>query len=585
MPEDANAARLRQFFVRHGWLVAIAAAYLYVFPYFPRIRSANEMPRVYLVTAIVDDHTFAIDHGVEAWGPTSDLARYGGHFYANKAPGSSILAAPFYAVARLFGTPSFAVTLWLCRIVTGVIPSLLFLWLLWGFLERYAPDPAIRRLVLVAYAFGSLAMTYSLLYYSHQLSAICIGSAWILGLDVAERRRGLGAMAFAGLLAGMAPFVDYEAAFAGIPLAIYLLARMRARRETGGIIVGPRVWTWLRIARALAIAAIAAGPPIACLLYYHAACFGSPLRTGYNFAVTYAHDHDHGLLGMTTPTWTALFGTMFAPDNGFITLAPWWLLAVPGGIALWRAGDRATVATVACVALAFIYFVSSIGFWRAGWEIGPRYLAAMQPFLLPLVAAGLVACRDRPLAIGAASGAILIGVIIYTLTAATFPYWPDSLHDPLYEVTFRLLRDGAAAPSAARVVGVSGVAGIVPFVLGIAALVGWSIARVARWRGLAISIAVGTAIIAYGWFALQRRRRYGVPIMDPRRDPTRRTARRSIRRADVMIRTSRMRRALVAVVARARLQARREGEARDRGRGGRRGSIRRSWRRAWTSDA
>jgi len=29
---------------RHGWLIAIAVAYLYAFPYFPRIHSANELP-------------------------------------------------------------------------------------------------------------------------------------------------------------------------------------------------------------------------------------------------------------------------------------------------------------------------------------------------------------------------------------------------------------------------------------------------------------------------------------------------------------------------------------------------------------
>ncbi len=486
MPE-ANVARLRLFSARYGWLVAIAAAYLYVFPYFPGIRSANEMPRVYLVTAIVDDHSFSIDHGVQQWGKTSDLSEYDHHYYANKAPGSSILAAPFYAAAKVFGKPSFAFTLWLCRIVTGVIPSLWFLWLLWGFLERFAPDPAIRRLVLVAYAVGSLAMTYSLLYYSHQLSAVFIGTAWIFALDVADRRRGLGAMAFAGLCAGMAPFVDYEAAFAAIPLAVHVIWKLRA-------------WPRRELVRAVAIAAAAAAIPIACLLYYHVACFGSPLRTAYNFAITYGHDHDHGLLGMTTPTWTAFYGTMLAPDNGFLTLAPWWLLAIPGGVALWRRGDRATVVTCACVAILFIYFVSSIGFWRAGWEVGPRYLAAMQPFLLPLVAAALTSWRDRPIAIGVAAGAIAIGVVIYTLSTATLPYWPDALHDPLYEVTFRLLGDGAVSPNVARAFGIHGLLGIAPFVLGIFALVGWSITRVAKPRGLAIGI--GIAIVVIAGFAL-----------------------------------------------------------------------------------
>src|ERR1041384_5124847 len=83
-PQGAHAmTRIAQ----HGWLAAIAVAYLYLFPWFPQIHSANELPRAYLVQAIVEDHTFAIDRGVAAWGGTADVSPSGGHLYANKAPG------------------------------------------------------------------------------------------------------------------------------------------------------------------------------------------------------------------------------------------------------------------------------------------------------------------------------------------------------------------------------------------------------------------------------------------------------------------------------------------------------------------
>src|SRR5437764_15295702 len=95
--------------IRHGWLVAIAGVYLYLFPYFPRIQSANELPRVYLVKAIVEDHTFAIDKQVATYGATSDLSKWDGHLYQNKAPGSSLLVVPVYAAVRLVaGEPSLA---------------------------------------------------------------------------------------------------------------------------------------------------------------------------------------------------------------------------------------------------------------------------------------------------------------------------------------------------------------------------------------------------------------------------------------------------------------------------------------------
>jgi hypothetical protein len=122
--------KAREFFARHGWLIAIAAAYLYVFPYFPKIRSANELPRVYLTRAIVEDQTFAIDVGVARWGATADISPARGHVYSNKAPGSSMLAVPAYAAIRLAGEPSLPVALWLCRMVAGIAPMLGFLWLL-----------------------------------------------------------------------------------------------------------------------------------------------------------------------------------------------------------------------------------------------------------------------------------------------------------------------------------------------------------------------------------------------------------------------------------------------------------------------
>lgn len=469
--------RLRQL----GWLVAITVAYLYVFPYFPRIQSANELPRVYLVKAMADDHTFAIDRGVARWGGTADVSPYRGHQYSNKAPGSSLIVVPFYiAVRTVIGEPSLAVTLWLSRFIAGVIPALWFLWLLWGFLERYAPDPAIRRLVLVAYGLGSMAMTYALLYYSHQLSAVCIGAAWIYALDVIAKRRGLRAMAAVGLFAGAAPLVDYQAAFAGVPLLIYLVARMWGRRE---------LWP------ALGIAAVCAAIPIAILLAYHAACFGSPFRTGYDTSETFAHFHKQGFLGMSKLQWKAFSGSLWLPDNGLLVLSPWVLLAIPGGVVLWRRGERGLVLTIAAIAVIYILFVTSITFWRGGWGVGPRYITVMLPFLLPLVAAALEAWRAKPFVLGAASGTIVSAVVIYALTQMTFPYWPDSLKNPFVETTLRLLADNAVAPNIGSALGIHGIVGALPYLAFVFGLLGLSLWRAGKWWTLAVASLVGGVII------------------------------------------------------------------------------------------
>lgn len=479
---------MKTWFKRNAWLIAIAAAYLYVFPYFPRIHSANELPRVYLIKAIADDHTFAIDRGVQRWGSTADVSPSRGHQYSNKAPGSSMLVVPAYATVKaIAGEPSLATTMWLARVVAGVIPTLLFLALLSRFLARWA-EPRVVRVVLVAYALGSMAMTYSILYIAHQLAAVCVAAAWILALEVAEGQRRPRAMIAAGLLAGASVLVEYQAAFALVPVAAHALVKLRAlpRRE---------------LARAIGLCAAAAAVPIAVLLAYHAACFGSPFRTGYDASETFAGYHQQGFLGITTLRWVAFHGSMLSPDNGLLVLSPWWLLAIPGAIALWRRGDRATVLACSAVAVVFVLFVSSINFWRGGWSLGPRYITAMLPFLLPLVAAGLQWLHPRPRLFGAAAGLLVVGVAIYALAAATFPHWPDSFRHPIYEVMFRLLGDGLVAPNLGSAVGIGGIAGIAPYLAIVGGLLGAAIAGAAGWRGLAIAVVVGAAIlIAYRAF-------------------------------------------------------------------------------------
>jgi hypothetical protein len=485
VPDAPVPQRLRQL----GWLVAIAVAYLYVFPYFPRIQSANELPRAYLVKAIADDHTFQIDKGVQKWGGTADVSPSRGHSYSNKAPGSSLVVVPVYwVVSKIGGPPSLAVTLWMCRVVAGVIPALLFLWLLWGFLARYAPDPNVRRLVLIAYALGSMAMTYSLLYYSHQLSAVCIGSAWILALDVCNARRSILWMAAVGFLAGAAVLVDYQAAFAGVPLFIYFIVKMWRLDRTD-------------VLPAIGIAAVAAAIPIAVLLVYHDVCFGGPLRTGYDASTTFAHFHKQGFLGISKLRGEAFWGSFVKPDNGLLVLSPWVLIAIPGGIYQWRRGERGHVLAVVAVVVIYVLFQCSIAMWRAGWGVGPRYITVMLPFLLPLVATALEKWRTQDLLLGAAAGTIVSSVAIYALTSATFPYWPDSLKNPLYEVTFRLLHDNAVAPNVGGALGIAGVLGLVPYLVAVFGVLGWTLYRAGNLKVLAIAVAVGIAILGAFRFA------------------------------------------------------------------------------------
>ena len=264
------------------------------------------------------------------------------------------------------------------------------------------------------------------------------------------------------------------------------------------VLVIVRIVKWPRVAalRLLAAAALGAAIPIAILLAYHAAAFGSPWRTGYDASTTWASFHQQGFLGITKLRWEAFWGSMVRPDNGLITLAPWLLIAIPGAVTLARKGERAIVLVSGAVVVIYILFISSINFWRGGWGVGPRYITAMLPFMLPLVAAQLQAWRERPLVLGAAAGTIVVGVVVYGLTTVTFPYWPDSLNNPLVEVTFRMLGDDLVAPNLGSALGIAGIAGALPYLALVFGLLGYALHKAATLRGMLIAFAIGGAIIA-----------------------------------------------------------------------------------------
>jgi len=457
--------------------------YLYPFPYFAPMRSANELPRIYLTTAMVDEGRFAIDTGVERYGATADVSPSGAHQYSNKAPGSSFLAVPAYlalkgACAATGCEPSLAQETWAFRIATGVVPTLLFLLLLWRFLGRYAPDEGPRRTALAGYAAGSMALIYSILFVSHQISAVCIASAWILSVQVAEDGRDWRWLALAGFLAGAAPLMDYQAAFAGLPIAAYLVWKLVGRP--------PRRWA------ALALTAASSVPPMALLLFYHWRAFGHPLRTGYAASKTFAHFHQRGFLGMDQLRWEALVGSTVAPDNGLLFLCPMLLLALPGFYLLARRRDRATLAVTAAVAVIYLLFISSLSFWRGGWQVGPRYITVMLPFVMVPVAVALAAA-DRAsgwrgeVCWAGAIALVATSMVIYALSAALFPHFPETFANPVHELVLRLLRGGYSPWNAGWLLGLRGAASLVPYLAALAALL--AIAAVPRRERLRAGVA------------------------------------------------------------------------------------------------
>lgn len=482
---------MRAFLHRYGLALAITWLYVYSFPYFPGIHSANELPRIYLTIAMVDEGTVAIDSGVARWGSTADVSVAHGRHYSNKAPGSSFLAVPAYLAVKaahglVGGEPSLAELTWAFRMASGVIPSLLFLLLLWRFLGRFTASDDSRRLAIVGYALGSMAMTYSVLFISHQLAAVCIGTAYILAVWVCEDGCDPRWLLAVGAAAGAAPLVDYQAAFAGVPLAVYLLYQLGRQRRFAHI----------------AYAIVGALVPVGALLLYHQQAFGSPLKTGYDFSQTFAHFHQKGFLGITELRAEAFVGSTVAADNGLFTLCPMLLLMLPGWVIMARRRLYWHLGVTAAVVAIYLLFISSINFWRGGWQLGPRYITAMLPFaLVPVTVAVDQAVRRWPTR-ALALALVVVGVVVYSLSCAQFPHFPETFHNPLYELTFRLMRDDLAPYNLGWALGLRGFASLLPLLVVLALVIGAvALPERARWRSAVPGLALAGGILAlYGLF-------------------------------------------------------------------------------------
>src|SRR5690349_18883216 len=84
-------------------LAATFVAEAWCFHSWSRGRNANELSRLYLVKAIVEDHTLAIDRQIKTHGDMQDKAAFAGHAYSDKPVGLALLGVPVYCVMHVLG--------------------------------------------------------------------------------------------------------------------------------------------------------------------------------------------------------------------------------------------------------------------------------------------------------------------------------------------------------------------------------------------------------------------------------------------------------------------------------------------------
>jgi hypothetical protein len=332
-----------------------------------------------------------------------DKSFYNGHYYSDKAPGLSVLEIP---MAKAVGMPEpqtspvESLRLWAVRISVSGLAFLFAAFLIGRISEGIAPG--YGGAALLAFALGTLVSPFAAANFDHVAAGTLGLAAFVLAW---ARRHHL-----AGLVAGAALLVEYEAATILVVVGVY---------------VALQGWRpLLHYLRGVL-------PGVALLWTYNWLAFGAPWHVSYHYlANQYAADQDSGLFGIGLPHLSGLRET-FVGTGGLLVISP-VVVAAAYGLVLF--GRRYRAEAITCAAVVVAYLLVTIGYFApyGGLSPGPRFLVPALPFL----ALGLGPAFARRFRLTA----LLTAVSVVAMTASTLTWtaigspahtiWDDLVHLP-----------------------------------------------------------------------------------------------------------------------------------------------------------
>lgn len=453
-------------------MIAVAAYFV------PRGVSWNADTHIFLTASIVDRGSLNIDPLARF---TGDVAFAHGHFYADKAPGLSLVAVPFYALLKwtilgghpytsLFTVPvaqrtdffvRYILTVALAAVPTGILVALLY-----KFLARFGFSGRSRAAVALTYGLGTIARPFAGELFSHQLSALLVFCAFILLYRARHGEAGERAVALAGALLGYAIITEYPVALIALALGVYILTLPER---------GRRLALWL---------AVGALPCLLLGAVYNTLTFGGPLSIGYGHLAgpqEFRVGQAQGVFGVTYPHLDALWQTTFGPYRGVFLLCPVLLLAIPGFVRLWRLRAwRPEVLAWLAIVLMYALFTISYFEWDGGFSMGPRQFLPALPFMMPAIAAVFLP-DGRALWRRLFAPLAVVSVAVVELATATSSLFDPKYGSPLTQWVLPHLRDGALDNNWGQIFHLPGLLQLLPLLLAL------GFAAYRHWRRRAAS--------------------------------------------------------------------------------------------------
>jgi hypothetical protein len=397
--------------------LAVAALLFLTYTGFFQASTWGAACRFDLARAIAERGTIRIDEYHEN---TGDKALFREHYYSDKGPLPSLLAAPGVAAAHAMravtGKPA-SHAVWLAiagglatACASGLITALggvVFFWMLRDRGLAYGT----AWLVTMSVFLGTTLFPYATVLQGHAPAA-----AWLLfffhAAFPATGAPGLARSFLAGVAASGAFATEY---LTGPPLLVMGWLSLLRHREA--------MWQ-----RKLAMA-LGATPGLLLLGIYHDAAFGSPFAVGYQHVALpfFQEKMSSGFFGIGAPNPVVAGKLLFGTYRGLFLTCPILLVALPGLFVLVRSRES-RFETLAALSVPLFYLLLNSGYstWHGGWAIGPRHLVPGIPFL----ALGLAVTMPR----WRLPAAILGGVSVLFMLAATSvqPEVPEDIRQPIF---------------------------------------------------------------------------------------------------------------------------------------------------------
>ena len=364
-------------------LVFLLLAFSY--GYYAHDPGANGNSRLDLTFAIVQEGRLTIDSFHDQEGTqTIDKSFYNGHYYSDKAIGTSLLGVIFYApMYWLMKLTSFELDLrqikYILTFLVIGLPSAITGCLLYILCETISKSKMKAFVATLSVMLGTMCLPFSAIFFGHQLAAAFLFSGFFLIFQLRlkpDLKNKPLYLFWIGFLLGCAFLVEFTTLVVILPLVTYCVFMLLEKKSP------------VRNFKKLFLPTLGGLIPLAILMIYNLRIFGSPFTIGYeHLGNEFQASMSQGLMGINWPRLLVLYYLTFHPAQGLFWQSPVLLMGLVG-IYYMITDKQYWIEALVIVFSSVFYLLLNSGYfmWWGGASFGPRHLIPMLPFLaIPLV--------------------------------------------------------------------------------------------------------------------------------------------------------------------------------------------------------